>query len=230
MNLNKKLVAFATTILAILLVSSITLPMVALSHNNAPGNNGTVKIHDGGLEPSPVIKDETHVCTFHVHFFFADSGQQGSWWIEPWSPGGDKKTTVLSGNYLTDKNGEYRTPASPDAYSLPDGHYKLFWEGRNDQNVKHKVFWIKCKAPTPTPTPTTKPSPKPTPSVSPNPTPTLVPNKTPIPTTPPTDTVSDISHSGNDSIVWLLAILGIFVITTVWFNRTYTAKKRKIQK
>src|SRR5207249_7323109 len=54
--------------------------------------------------------------------------------------------TVLAGTYTTNANGEDRQPEE-GAYQLPDGHYKLFWEGRNSQNIKHKVFWVEC-APT----------------------------------------------------------------------------------
>src|SRR5207247_3161991 len=85
------------------------------------------------------------VCTFHLHFCFADAGQAGDWWIESWPPTGDRGT-VMAGTYLTNANGEDRQPEE-GAYQLPDGHYKLFWEGRNTQNIKHKVFWVKC-APT----------------------------------------------------------------------------------
>lgn len=122
----------------------------AAQATDAPGNNGTVKIHDGGREPSPQIKNQPHVCTFHLHFYFADAGQKGSWWIKSWPPTGNR-TTVLSGKYTTNSRGEYRTPASPNAYSLPAGHYKLFWQGRNSKNVKHKVFWVNCTPPTPPP-------------------------------------------------------------------------------
>jgi hypothetical protein len=114
-----------------------------------PGNNGTVKIHDGNTENEPVISNEPQVCTFHVHFFFADAGQSGDWWIQSWPPTGNG-TTVLSGSYLTGATGEYRTPASPNVYSLADGHYKLFWQGDEEELAKHKVFWVACQA-TPAP-------------------------------------------------------------------------------
>ena len=117
----------------------------AFAQTGPPGNNGTVKIHDGGTEPSPEVRNQPHVCTFHLHFFFADAAQAGAWWIRSWSPTGDG-ATVLTGTYLTDTNGEYRTPAEPGSYTLPDGHYKLFWEGRSSSNIKHKVFWVKCAA------------------------------------------------------------------------------------
>ena len=140
---------------AILLAFAFAWPGAAGAHNtSSPGNNGTVKIHEGGTEPSPEVQNQPHVCTFHLHFFFADAGQTGTWWIESWPPTGSR-SVVLSGTYgPTDANGVYRTPPYPDFYTLPDGHYKLFWEGRNDQNIKHKVFWVQCAAPTATPTAT----------------------------------------------------------------------------
>ena len=112
----------------------------------ASGNNGTVKIHDGATEIEPIVENEPHVCTFHLHFFFADPSQSGTWEIQAWSPGtsGD---VVLSGAYDTTDDGEDRQPAG-GTYSLPDGHYKLFWDGRNDENVKHKTFWVRCDEPT----------------------------------------------------------------------------------
>jgi hypothetical protein len=152
---------------ASLLLLALGLPgSAAASPTGAPGNNGTVKIHDE-YEPDPVIKNEPHVdCPFHLHFFFADSGQTGDWWIQEWSPN-DKGTLVWSGSYTTDSNGEYVT----GPISLEAGHYKLFWEGDKGNRIKHKAFWVDndCEpqaAPAPTPTPT------PVPGATPAPTPT----------------------------------------------------------
>ena len=111
---------------------------------NAPGNNGTVKVHEGATETEPIVHNEPHVCTFHLHFFFADPFQAGSWWIEQWAPG-DKGQVVLSGTYNTNGSGEDRQPEQ-GAYQLPDGHYKLFWDGDTDKHVKMKVFWVECAA------------------------------------------------------------------------------------
>src|SRR5204863_2964242 len=112
----------------------------------------TVKIHDGATEPSPTVRNQPHVCTFHLHFFFADAAQTGTWWIQSWPPTGSG-TTVLAGTYLTNQNGEDRQPEA-GAYSLPDGHYKLFWDGDLDtgKHDKMKVFWVEC-APAATPSP-----------------------------------------------------------------------------
>jgi len=109
------------------------------------GNNGTVKIHEGAGEPPPEIRNEPRVCTFHLHFFFADPEQAGTWEIQEWSPG-DKGQVVLEGTYDTTGDGEDRDPDA-SAYGLPDGHYKLFWDGDLDANKhdKMKVFWVDCE-------------------------------------------------------------------------------------
>jgi hypothetical protein len=112
--------------------------------NDTPGNNGTVKIHDTATDSEPIVHNEPHVCTFHLHFFFSDPEQAGTWEIQEWSPG-DKGTVVLSGTYDTHGDGEDRQPEE-GAYQLPDGHYKLFWDGDLDtqKHDKMKVFWVEC--------------------------------------------------------------------------------------
>ena len=127
-----------------LLVAAFVAPGTVTS-TDAPGNNGTVKIHEGGTETEPIVHNEPHVCTFHLHFFFADPFQAGTWEIQEWSPG-DKGTVVLSGAYDTNGDGEDRDPDEPGVYTLPDGHYKLFWDGDLDteKHDKHKVFWVDC--------------------------------------------------------------------------------------
>jgi hypothetical protein len=133
-------------------------PSALAAHPDTPGNNGTVKIHDGAGEPSPDVQNQPHVCTFHLHFFFADPEQSGAWEIQEWSPG-DKGVVVMTGTYDTVGDGEDRQPES-GAYSLPDGHYKLFWDGDAGKHDKMKVFWVRC-APTP---PVTAATPTPTPA------------------------------------------------------------------
>ncbi len=102
-------------------------------------NNGTVKVHDGATDNEPTVKNEPHVCTFHLHFFFADAGQTGSWSIDQQPPTGTA-SAGLAGTYATDSNGEYQT----QVYGLPIGHYKLSWQGSTDKNLKHKTFWVTC--------------------------------------------------------------------------------------
>jgi hypothetical protein len=141
--------ARSTTLLT--LVASVSLLILAASPALAakpasPGNNGTVKVHDGADEPSPATQNNPHVCTFHLDFFFADAGQAGDWWIESWSPGGDGSVGMV-GSYETDADGYDRQPEF-GSFALPDGHYKLSWEGAENPggnvNAKHKVFWVAC--------------------------------------------------------------------------------------
>jgi hypothetical protein len=135
-----------------LLSAALVAPMPA--SGEVPGNNGTVKIHEGGTETEPIVRNEPHVCTFHLHFFFADPFDAGTWEIQEWSPG-DKGTVVLEGTYDTNGDGEDRDPDEPGVYELPDGHYKLFWDGDLDteKHDKHKVFWVDCAAETESPPP-----------------------------------------------------------------------------
>lgn len=127
--------------------------------NDTPGNNGTVKIHDGNTEKEPgEVRNEPHVCTFHLHFYFADPEQAGTWEIQEWAPTGTKGAVVLSGTYDTLGDGEDRQPPAPDVYTLPDGHYKLFWDGDTGKHDKMKVFWVDCPAPARTPTPVQTPT------------------------------------------------------------------------
>ena len=122
-----------------LLAAAMIAPATVVGQD---GNNGTVKIHEGATETEPGPQNEPHVCTFHLHFFFADPFQSGSWEIQSWPPTGDG-TVVLSGDYDTEGTGEDRAPAD-GVYELPDGHYKLFWDGDDDKHDKHKVFWVAC--------------------------------------------------------------------------------------
>src|SRR5689334_4754069 len=139
---------------AVLLALFAVYGPTVVAHQDAPGNNGTVKIHDGAGEPSPSeVRNEPHVCTFHLHFYFADPEQAGSWEIQEWAPTGQKGTVVLTGTYDTAGDGQDRQPEQ-GAYSLPDGHYKLFWDGDTSKHDKMKVFWVDCGASQQSPSPT----------------------------------------------------------------------------
>jgi hypothetical protein len=170
--------------------------------NDTPGNNGTVKIHEGNTEKEPgEVRNEPHVCTFHLHFYFADPEQSGTWEIQEWAPTGTKGTVVLDGTYDTHGDGEDRQPAAPDVYTLPDGHYKLFWDGDTDKHDKMKVFWVDCPAPENTPTPPQTPAPTPTPTgteqpATSTPTPPVAPASPPA---SPTPTGSELPAGGAGS-------------------------------
>ncbi len=151
------------TFAAIAVIACLTMLLatpVLGAKPSAPGNNGTVKVHDGADEASPITQNNPHVCDFHLDFLFADADQAGDWWIQSWSPGGDR-SIVLEGSYLTDAAGYDRAPAS-GTFGLPEGHYKLSWEGAANPggkvNAKHKVFWVECGDEGPTDPPTDPPN------------------------------------------------------------------------
>jgi hypothetical protein len=180
-------------VLGWLMVAGLLLMALGVpSSAAAASNNGTLKIHDV-FEPDPVIKNEPHVdCPFHAHFFFADSGQTGAWWIQVWSPGDKGDPTGVSGTYTTNSSGEYVT----GSLTLDAGHYKIFWEGSTGNTIKHKAFWVDndCApvlAPAPTPTPTPVPGATPTP--------------TPVALQLPNTATVDTSTSQSDGYLWQIA-------------------------
>lgn len=129
------------------------------AHATAPGDNGTVKIHDAKTGEE-LRKNEPHVCTFYLDAFGFDGTQKVDWHIEAWAPTAHVKgETVKSGSLTLDAEGHGRTPDQ----SLPDGHYKLFWNFDGEHGrAKQKVFWTDCGDEKPgggKPTPSSKPTP-----------------------------------------------------------------------
>ncbi|MFC8347958.1 LPXTG cell wall anchor domain-containing protein [Streptomyces sp. NPDC057280] len=112
------------------------------AYATAPGDNGTVKIHDA-TTGEELRRNEPHVCTFYLDAFGFDSVQEVDWHIEAWAPTADVKgETVKSGEITLDAEGHGRT----EDLSLPDGHYKLFWNFEGEKGAaKHKVFWTDCE-------------------------------------------------------------------------------------
>jgi len=113
------------------------------AHAAAPGDNGTVKIHDAATGED-LRRNEPHVCTFYLDAFGFDAVQQVDWHIEAWAPtAATKGATVKTGAITLDAQGHGRT----EDLSLPDGHYKLFWNFDGEKGAaKHKVFWTDCAA------------------------------------------------------------------------------------
>lgn len=187
--------------------------------DGAPGVNATVKIHDDEPEPDPEIRNQPHVCTFHVHGFNFDEGEEGRWWIQTWPPTGGppqaNETLAVMGPepyVATEDDGTHPFEWRTTERSLPDGHYKLFVEqthatggDRVVTTYKHKVFWVECPAVTGTPTPTPTPTPggetpTPTPTATPTATPTPTPGgETPTPTPTATPTASPTPTPGGET-------------------------------
>ncbi|MFF0463048.1 hypothetical protein [Streptomyces mexicanus] len=113
----------------------------AASHDSRPGDNGTVKIHDAKTGEE-LRRNEPHVCTFYLDAFGFDAGQAVHWHIEAWAPTAKVKgETVKSGDITLNADGHGRT----EDLSLPDGHYKLFWNFDGEKGAaKHKTFWTDC--------------------------------------------------------------------------------------
>ena len=107
----------------------------------------------------------------------------------------------MTGTYDTVGDGEDRQPET-GAYSLPDSHYKLFWDGDAGKHDKMKVFWVRCApitpvtAATPTPTPANAGQPA---GATPTPTPGgagLPAGATPTPTPTPNENNGNVGGIG----------------------------------
>ncbi|MFE3459748.1 LPXTG cell wall anchor domain-containing protein [Nocardiopsis aegyptia] len=153
--------------------------------NHAPGDNGTVKIHDP-LTPEDDRRNVPKVCEFQVAAFGFDSAQDVSWEIVVQGGKPADRELMLSDTLVLDDEGEGIT----EILELPDGHYRLNWtfEGENG-NGKHKVFKVRCDDEEP------EPSGEPTedPSVEPSEEPTEQPSEEPTedPTTEPSEPGTD---------------------------------------
>jgi len=130
----------AGALTAVAAAALFSAPVAA--HATVPGDNGTVKIHDA-TTGEELKRNEPHVCTFYLDAFGFDAVQQVDWHIEAWAPtAGVKGETVKTGAITLDSEGHGRTTDM----SLPDGHYKLFWNFDGEKGAaKHKVFWTDCK-------------------------------------------------------------------------------------
>ncbi|WP_406415571.1 LPXTG cell wall anchor domain-containing protein [Streptomyces sp. NBC_01614] len=121
--------------------AAVVFSAPAAAHATAPGDNGTVKIHDA-TTGEELRKNEPHVCEFYLDAFGFDSVQKVDWHIEAWAPtAAAKGETVKSGALTLDGDGHGRTADM----TLADGHYKLFWNFEGEKgSAKHKVFWTDC--------------------------------------------------------------------------------------
>ncbi|TPQ24040.1 hypothetical protein [Streptomyces sporangiiformans] len=121
----------------------LTAPAAHAAHSAPHGDNGTVKIHDA-VTGEDLRNNEPHVCAFYLDAFGFDGGQRVDWHIEAWAPTADVKGETVTSGWLTlDAEGHGRT----NDMSLPDGHYKLFWNFDGEKgSAKHKVFWTNCES------------------------------------------------------------------------------------
>lgn len=113
----------------------------AFAHG-APGDNGTIKIHDS-TTGEELVRNEPHVCTFYLDAFFFDGLQQAQWKIFDQPPTGHEDVVASKGAITLDGAGHGRS----GDLTLPDGHYKLDWNFDGEHGAaKQKVFWVDCPA------------------------------------------------------------------------------------
>ncbi|MFJ5733537.1 LPXTG cell wall anchor domain-containing protein [Streptomyces paradoxus] len=126
---------------AVCAAASSVLLLAPAAQATPPGDNGTVKIHDASTGEE-LRRNEPHVCAFYLDAFGFDGGQEVDWHIDAIPPSENKGETVKSGALTLDAQGHGRS----EDLSLPDGHYKLFWNFEGEKGAaKHKVFWSDCE-------------------------------------------------------------------------------------
>ncbi|HEV2088669.1 MAG TPA: hypothetical protein VGR21_10185 [Cryptosporangiaceae bacterium] len=154
--------------------ASAAEPPNAVPAVDAPGDNGDVKIHDVTTDAEDP-RNEPKVCEFYLLGLNFDAGQQIRWIIVEGPPFKEDANIVLSGTLTLDDEGEGRTIN----YTLPDGHYKLYWNFVGENGfAKQKVFKVDC-------VPDVTPSASPSKSMSPLPSPSLSESASPSPSTSP---------------------------------------------
>jgi hypothetical protein len=107
------------------------------------GNNGTLKIHEGGTPLGTSDNDPKVACSFDVEAFDLDSGQTGMLVL---SSQGDPTTPDVGPVPFGPANGDgYAITGFND---VPSGHYEATLYGKDgDQAVKakSKVFKVTCE-------------------------------------------------------------------------------------
>lgn len=133
---NRRKTSFVVVGMSILVALAIAGPASA---QNAPGNNGTLKIHAGAGEPAALHGTQPQVCTFHIHAFNFDRFQELRYTITSI----DNGVVVRSGSFQVDGNGEAREPGE-EAFSVPHaGSYRL--DVATEDGGKSKVFQVTCE-------------------------------------------------------------------------------------
>jgi hypothetical protein len=199
---------------------SVLGPVAVAAANDAPGNNGTLKIHEEGT-PSGTEDNDPKVCSFNVEGFGFDAGQSGYIVFE--TQGGDQPVGTNAGPFdfgPTNSDGFYAT----EYFHLDPGHYQATLLGKKDEKgnvsdvkVKSKVFKVECaSAPNPTPTPT------PTPggeeegaAATPTPTPQGAVSgatATPHRSLPPTDTAVTPVAAVHTSDAWRMVVMALAAV------------------
>lgn len=122
------------------------MPAMA-AYADAPGNNGTIKVHEKGT-PSGTESNDPKVCVFNFEAFGLDANQTGNITIETQS--GPVITPVIV-SLSTDANGNGATEYLNDTNStktIANGHYKATLDNKfgtdPGNKAKSKVFKVEC--------------------------------------------------------------------------------------
>ncbi|WP_019877577.1 hypothetical protein [Sporichthya polymorpha] len=129
---------------------------------DAPGNNGTIKVHAPDTPFERRANEPRQVCSFYLAGFNFDSNQVVDYRfsLPPGGPnGGEPRGNPGSFTVGPDNGrpaGDGRTPVlDPDEHGLENGRYRV--TATTDDGSKTKVFRIACdddgEVVTPTPTP-----------------------------------------------------------------------------
>lgn len=147
--MSKRFISRTIAISAVIFAFAST-PLVgaASSKPNAPGNNGTIKVHEQGT-PANTESNDPKVCFFNFEGYGFDKGQGGVIVISSQMNGKDKVGVKQVSMPAADSNGYTET-----AYvAVPDGHYKTTVYGKDthgnpdynqDLKAKSKVIKVKC--------------------------------------------------------------------------------------
>lgn len=149
--MSKRFISRTIAVSAVVFAFAST-PLVgaASSKPSAPGNNGTIKVHEQGT-PANTESNDPKVCFFNFEGYGFDKGQSGVIVISSQMNGKDKVGVKQVNMPAADSNGYTET-----AYvAVPDGHYKTTVYGKDtrgnpdhnqDLKAKSKVIKVKCDA------------------------------------------------------------------------------------
>lgn len=131
---------------------------------DAPGNNGTLKVHELGT-PSGTENNDPKVCKFNLEGFGFDAGQVGYIMFDAQGKDSDAVSIAVMYNFgLTNQSGfAVSQDFNNGGATLANGHYKATLYGKDtgqnidltDVKAKSKVFKVDCAAVRDTDNPTT---------------------------------------------------------------------------
>lgn len=150
-----KLVAAALTVVVSLGMAGMVNNYTVAAVQDAPGNNGTLKVHEAGT-PSGTESNDPKVCKFNFEGFGFDNLQDGYIMIEPQggsSPIGEPAGPISAGP--ADENGYFATAYLNDGGTVvKNGTYKATLYGKDgpseeeslaEEKAKSKVFKVECE-------------------------------------------------------------------------------------